>query len=266
MEEIGIINVKERFFHPPDIDPPRDHLLQDAAVGQVSLQESTDDLSIPVDDLFIDIVFAEGLHPDAFIGGVGIDFAQRHGGDVQEPHSGLGSEKVCHLFMESSHVSGGDHALLDGHRPDRGTAGDIAGSVDIRVACAPGLIIDQPGAGELEPGILKELDVGADPRSDDKIVTGDDCPVAEDDRRDLMVIVDLHFVDTYSVVLFHSAGFKGVDIGLRRFPVELLVKEPAGKIAEDDLRAQLEETGGTVDPDETGSEDNEGFARLRGFL
>ena len=76
----------------------------------------------------------------------------------------------------------------------------------------------------------------------------------------------LRFVEKDFESLYKVNWKKGVDIGLRRFPVELLVKEPAGKIAEDDLRAQLEETGGTVDPDETGSEDNEGFARLRGFL
>ena len=58
MEKVRIIDLEQRLFDLGHIDLPGDHLLQDAAVSQVSLQERTDDPAFLMDDLLVDVAFA----------------------------------------------------------------------------------------------------------------------------------------------------------------------------------------------------------------
>ena len=45
MEEVGVVDVEEGLLHFADVDLAGDHLLEDAAVGEVALKESADDLA-----------------------------------------------------------------------------------------------------------------------------------------------------------------------------------------------------------------------------
>ncbi len=99
MEKVRIIDLEQRLFDLGHIDLPGDHLLQDAAVSQVSLQERTDDPAFLMDDLLVDVTFAVGLDFDGPVLGVGVDVAQGHGGDVEKAHGGFAGEEVGHLRL-----------------------------------------------------------------------------------------------------------------------------------------------------------------------
>ena len=266
MEEVGVVDVEEGLLHFADVDLAGDHLLEDAAVGKVALEESADDLAVLVDDLFVDVAFAVGLDFDGLVLGVGVDVAQGHGGDVEEAHGGFTCEEVGHLLGDAAHVGGGDHAFLDGHGPDGRESGDVAGAVDVGVVGPAGGVVDQAEAGQLEAGILEEFDVGANACSDDEEVAGNDGAVAEDDSGDLMFVIDLDFIDADAVVLFNAAGVEGVDVGFGGFGVELFVEEPACEVAEDDFDAQFQEAGGAVDADQAGAQDNDVLFGFCDFL
>ena len=266
MEEVGVVDVEEGLLHFADVDLAGNHLLEDAAVGEVALEEGADDLAVLVDDLLVDVTFAVGLDFDGIVLGVGVDVAQGHGGDVQEAHGGFAGEEVGHLLGDAAHVGGGDHAFLDGYGPDRGQSGDVACAIDIGIVGLAGRVVDEAEAGQLEAGILEEFDVGADACGDDEEVAGDDGAVAEDDSGNLVLVVNLDFVDADAVVLFYAAGIKGVDVGLGCFGVELFVEEPAGEVAEDDFDAEFKEAGGAVDADQAGSQDDDVLFGLGNFF
>ena len=201
-------------------------------------------------DLLVDVSLAVGFDLDGLIRGIGVDIAQGHGGNVKEAHGGLAGKEVRHLLFDARHIGSRDHSLFDGDRPDGAQAGDVTGAVNIRVIGPARLIIDKTCAGQLEAGILQEFDIGAHAGGDDEEVAGDHGAIAENDRGDLMLFIDLHFIDADSVVLFHAACRKGVDIGFGSFRVQLFVEEPAREITEDDFDAELKEAGGAVDADQ----------------
>ena len=209
-----------------------------------------------MDDLLVDVTFAVGLDFDGPVLGVGVDVAQGHGGDVEKAHGGFAGEEVGHLLGDAAHVGGGDHAFFDGYGPDGRKTGYVAGAVDVRVVGLAGRAIDESEAGQFEAGILEEFDVGADACGDDEEVAGDDGAVAEDDSGDLVLVIDLYFVDADAVMLFYAAGIKGVDVSPGCFGIELFVEKPACKVAEDDFDTELEEAGGAVDADQTGTKDD----------
>ena len=85
-----------------------------------------------------------------------------------------------------------------------GDSPETSCAVDVGIVGLAGRVVDQAEAGQLEAGILEEFDVGADACGDDKEVAGDDGAVAEDDSGDLVLVIDLDFVDADTVVLFYS--------------------------------------------------------------
>ena len=84
MEEVGIIDLKQRLFDPGHVDLPGDHLLQDAAVSQISLQQGADDDTVLGYHLFIDPVLVIGIDSVAVIGRR--HNAQGHRVDAQKAH------------------------------------------------------------------------------------------------------------------------------------------------------------------------------------
>ena len=251
MEEIRVIDIKQRLFNSAHIDPSCDHLLQNSAVSQVSLKERTDDHSVLMDDLLVDSALLVSLHFDGLISGIRIHVAQGHRADIEEAHRGFTCEEVCHFLVVSGHISRGDHAFFYGYRPDRARAGDVAGSVNIGIAGLAGLIIDKTETAQFKAAVRQELHVGAYARCDYKEVAGDHSAVAEDDFRDLVFVIDRHFINTDAIVLLNSVRRKCVDIGLCRFLIELLIEKPAGEVAQDDLDAQFQKSRRAVDADKT---------------
>ena len=81
-----------------------------------------------------------------------------------------------------------------------------------------------------------------------------------------MVIIDRHFADTDSVVLLNPSLRERINVSFRGSLIKLLVQKPAGKIAQCDFDAEIQETACAVYTYQTGAEYNYVLLCLGNFL